>query len=92
MSCCVRQSLPSQVTPSGQHKVGQQVPSPDQSRVKASDNYVGRILATIFSFGIYMFWWYYNQMDQPNAHFRGNWPAEDALVRAVEALGTRDPR
>ena len=66
--------------------LGQQVPSPDQSRVKAPDNYVGRILATIFSFGIYLFWWYYNQMDQPNAHFRGNWPAEDALVRAVEAL------
>ena len=37
-------------------------------------------------FGIYMLWWYYNQMEQPNAHFRGNWPAEDALVRAVEAL------
>jgi len=66
--------------------LGQQVPLPDQSRVKASDYYVGRILATIFSFGIYLFWWYYNQMDQPNAHFRANWPAEDALVRAVEAL------
>jgi hypothetical protein len=37
--------------------LGQQVPLPDQSRVKAPDNYVGRILATIFSFGIYMFWW-----------------------------------
>jgi len=66
--------------------LGQQVPLPDQSRVKAPDNYVGRILATIFSFGIYMFWWYYNQMDVPNAHFRDNWPAEDALLRGVEGL------
>ncbi|MCW3037050.1 MAG: hypothetical protein JWM17_2362 [Actinobacteria bacterium] len=62
------------------------MPLPDQSRVKAPDNYVGRILATIFSFGIYMFWWYYNQMEVPNAHFRDNWPAEDALLRAIEGL------
>jgi len=67
-------------------RFGQIVPAPDQSRVKAENNYLGRIVATIFTFGIYMFWWYYNQMDDPNRHFQVNWQQEDALVAAVQAL------
>ena len=67
-------------------QLGQQVPMPDQSRVKQEDNYVGRIVASVFSFGIYTFWWYYNQMDIPNRHFQANWPQEDALAAAVRAL------
>ena len=55
--------------------------------MKGPDNYVGRIVATIFSLGIYMFWWYYNQMEDPNQHFRSNWAHEDELVNAVDALG-----
>jgi hypothetical protein len=65
--------------------LGLHVPSPDQGQVKRPDNYVGRILAAIFSLGIYMFWWFYNQMDEPNKHFISNWAQEDELVRAVEA-------
>jgi hypothetical protein len=67
-------------------RLGQQVPSPDQGQVKGPDNYVGRIVATIFSFGIYMFWWFYNQMDEPNKHFTSNWAQEDALVIAADAV------
>ena len=66
-------------------RLGQQMPSPDQGQVKGPDNYVGRILAAIFSLGIYMFWWFYNQMDEPNKHFTSNWAQEDELVKAVEA-------
>jgi hypothetical protein len=66
-------------------RLGHQLPSPDHGRVKRPDNYVGRIVATIFSFGIYMFWWYYNQMDEPNKHFTINWAQEDELVKAVQA-------
>jgi hypothetical protein len=67
-------------------RLGQQLPSPDQGRVKGPDNYVGRILAAIFTLGIYMFWWFYNQMEEPNKHFVSNWAEEDQLVKAVEAL------
>ncbi len=67
-------------------RMGQALPAPDQSRVKGQNNYVGRILATIFSLGIYMFWWYYDQMTEPNRHFQTNWTQEDNLVRAVQAL------
>jgi hypothetical protein len=66
-------------------RLGQHVPAPDQGQVKGPDNYVGRILAAIFSLGIYMFWWFYNQMDEPNKHFTSNWAQEDQLVTAVEA-------
>lgn len=67
-------------------RLGLPVPSPDQGQVKRPDNYVGRILAAIFSLGIYLFWWFYNQMDEPNKHFTSNWVQEDELVRAVEAV------
>ena len=67
-------------------RLGQQLPSPDQGRVKRPDNYVGRILACIFSFGIYLLWWYYNQMREPNKHFAINWTQEDELVKAVGAI------
>ena len=66
-------------------RLGQHVPSPEQGQVKGPDNYVGRILAAIFTLGIYMFWWFYNQMDEPNKHFTSNWAQEDELVKAVEA-------
>jgi hypothetical protein len=67
-------------------RLGQHVPAPDQSEVKRPDNYVGRILATIFTFGIYLFWWFYNQMEEPNKHFTSNWAQEDHLLNAVTAV------
>jgi Domain of unknown function (DUF4234) len=67
-------------------RLGQPVPAPNQARVKGQNNYVGRIVATVFSLGIYLFWWYYNQMMDPNRHFETNWAQEDALVAAVQAL------
>ena len=67
-------------------RFGQSLPAPDQTRVKGQNNYVGRIVATIFSLGIYLFWWYYNQMMDPNHHFEVNWTQEAALVAAVQAL------
>jgi hypothetical protein len=67
-------------------QLGQQVPLPDQGQLKQPDNYVGRILATFFTFGIYLFWWTYNQMTVPNEHFATNWAQEDRLVSAVNAV------
>ncbi len=67
-------------------RLGQHLPAPGQGQVKQPDNYVGRILATICTFGIYLFWWFYNQMDEPNKHFASNWAQEDDLVNAVNAV------
>jgi hypothetical protein len=67
-------------------RLGQHLPSPDQDPVKRPGNYLGRILATIFTLGIYMLWWFYNQMDEPNKHFTSNWAQENHLVNAVDAI------
>ena len=67
-------------------RFGQTVPAPDQRRVKGENNYAGRIVASVLSFGIYGLWWLYDQMAEPNRNFRENWPQEDALVAAVQAL------
>lgn len=72
-------------------RLGQHVRSPDQNRVKRPDNYVGRVLAAFFSFGIYLLWWYYNQMQAPNEHFASNWVQEDELARAIEAISNSRP-
>jgi hypothetical protein len=66
-------------------RLGQQVPAPDPSRQKGKQNYAGRIVASIFSCGVYFYWWMYNQMDDVNKHFLWNWPWEDALAGAVQA-------
>jgi hypothetical protein len=65
-------------------RLGQYLPAPDPGQVKGPDNYVGRILAAIFSLGIYMFWWYHDQMEKPNKHFVSNWAQEEEMVTAVE--------
>jgi len=65
-------------------RLGQHLPAPDPGQVKGPDNYVGRIVAAIFTLGIYMFWWYHDQMEQPNKHFASNWAHEEELVTAVE--------
>jgi len=67
-------------------RLGQDVPSPGQGHVKGPDNYVGRILAAIFSLGIYMLWWFHDQMEKPNGHFISNWAEEDHMVKVVEAI------
>jgi hypothetical protein len=67
-------------------RFGYSVPFPDTGRVKGQQNYVGRVVATIFSFGVYLLWWYHDMMVEPNHHFYTNWSQEDALAAAVQAM------
>jgi len=67
-------------------RFGHALPYPDPERVKGRHNYVGRIVATVFSIGIYLLWWYHDMMVEPNRHFYTNWAQEDALATAVQAL------
>jgi hypothetical protein len=54
--------------------------------LKGQHNYVGRILAVVFSLGIYFLWWYYNMMQEPNRHFQANWSEEDFLVVVFQGV------
>jgi hypothetical protein len=67
-------------------RLGQNVPAPDPSRRKGPHNYVGRIVASIGSCGVYFYWWLYNMMDDVNKHFLWNWPWEDALANSIQAM------
>jgi hypothetical protein len=67
-------------------RLGYSLPFPDAHRLKGRHNYVGRIVATFFSFGIYFFWWYYNMMQEPNVHFRANWSQEDVLAAVFSTM------
>ena len=67
-------------------RLGHSLPPPDQSRVKGQHNYVGRIIASVLSLGIYAIWWQYNMMTEPNRHFQTNWEQEDALSNAVQVM------
>jgi hypothetical protein len=67
-------------------RLGQDVPAPDPGRQKGPHNYAGRIVASIGSCGVYFYWWLHNMMDDGNRHFLWNWPWEDALNNAIQAM------
>lgn len=67
-------------------RLGQTLPFPDPARVKGQHNYVGRVVATFFSGGIYFLWWYHDMMVETNRHFYVNWAQEDDLAAAVQSL------
>ena len=50
---------------------------------KGNHNYVGRVVATIFTAFIYTLWWQYNIMGDGNGHFEENWAWEDGLRGAL---------
>jgi hypothetical protein len=65
-------------------RLGTPVVTPDPGRLHQAENYVGRIIAAIFTCGIYSWFWLYNIMDDGNRHFTANWAWEDSLARAVQ--------
>jgi hypothetical protein len=67
-------------------RLGAPVVPPDPARLKQKHNYVGRIIATIFTCGIYFYWWEYNVMVDGNRHFAHNWVWEDDLAQGVQSL------
>ena len=56
---------------------------PRTERKSGPHNYVGRIIASIFTGGIYALWWEYNLMTDANEHFLSDWTREDAFAAAT---------
>ncbi|MEX2292904.1 MAG: hypothetical protein WD691_03875 [Acidimicrobiales bacterium] len=54
---------------------------------KGQHNYIGRIVATLATCGIYALWWVYNLMIEGNEHQRRNWASDDALWTAAGSFG-----
>lgn len=72
-------------------RLGHPLPEPDPSRVKGNHDYVGRVIATVFSCGIYLYWWTYDVQVEGNRHLEQNWPWDDALVAAVTQMAGTAP-
>jgi hypothetical protein len=53
---------------------------------KQRHNYVGRVIATLVSCGIYGLWWLADMMREGNNHQHRNHVSEDALVAAAQTL------
>jgi hypothetical protein len=69
-------------------RLGRPIAAPDPTASKGRHNTVGRIVATIASFGIYSLWWLRDLMVEGNAHFERNWQFEDELARASQSFMT----
>ena len=67
-------------------RLGAPIPPPDPSRLNQHHNYVGRVIATLLTCGIYGLWWQYDVMTEGNRHLAQNWVWEDALAQAVQQL------
>jgi hypothetical protein len=67
-------------------RLGQPLPQPDAARIKGKHNYLARVIVSIVTVGIYVLWWTYNIMNEPNRHFETNWVWEDSLAHAAQAL------
>jgi hypothetical protein len=66
--------------------LGIAVTPPDPARVKQRHNYVGRIIASLATCGLYTLWWQYDVMVDWNRHFEHNWRWEDDLAGGVQSL------
>lgn len=67
-------------------RLGAPVEAPNPGRLKGPHNYVGRVIASIATCGIYQLWWTYDVMTEGNRHFQENWRWEDSLAHSVQQL------
>lgn len=65
-------------------ELGGSLPAPVPA-AKRPHSYVGRIVASVFTFGLYAFWWTNDLMREGNANFAADRAWEDAVALAVGA-------
>jgi len=68
-------------------RLGTPIATPDPAQLHRPYEYVGRVIATLLTCGIYWLWWMYNLMVDGNAHFAKDWAWEDSLAQAVQTGG-----
>jgi hypothetical protein len=69
--------------------LGASVALPAAGPTKQQHSYVGRVVATLLTCGLYSLWWLYNLMVEGNDHQRRNWASDDAWWTASDALAVR---
>jgi len=69
--------------------LGVPMATPTSHPDKGRHNYVGRIVATVATLGIYVLWWVYDLMRDGNEHQRRNWASDDALWTTASTFAAR---
>jgi hypothetical protein len=59
---------------------------PPAGPTKQPHGYIGRVVALVFSCGIYGLWWLYDLMTEGNEHQTRSWASDDALWTAAGAM------
>ncbi len=67
-------------------RLGAALPTPDPTRIKGRHNYVGRVIATVATCGLYELWRLYDVQVEGNRHLAVNGAWDDALVAALRTL------
>lgn len=62
-------------------ELGVVLPAPVPA-AKQPHNYVGRVLAVVFTLGLYSLWWVADVMREGNANFQQDYAWEDAIARS----------
>ena len=66
-------------------ELGTALPLPSRA-AKDPHNYVGRLLATVFTAGVYSLWWVADLMREGNTNYQQGYAWEDALKRSLEGV------
>jgi hypothetical protein len=67
-------------------RLGAPVALPMTLPPRGPHNYAARIVVSLLTCGLYVFWWQYDVMTEGNRHFIIDWQFEDGLAGAVQRL------
>jgi len=67
----------------GLYKVGTPVMTPYAPRAQEERSFVLYLILTIFTGGLFMYYWWYTTIKDPNEHYEQQWEVEDAISSAI---------
>ncbi|MFM7224388.1 MAG: hypothetical protein ACKO1Y_02980 [Actinomycetota bacterium] len=67
-------------------RLGAPLASPAPQPARAPHNDAARIIVSLLTCGLYVFWWQYDVMTEGNRHFTADWRYEDGLAASVQHL------
>lgn len=67
----------------GLYKVGTPVMTPYAPRAPEERSFVLYLVLSIFTGGLFMYYWWYTTVKDPNVHYEQQWEIEDAISSAI---------
>lgn len=67
----------------GLYKVGTPVMTPYAPRTPEERSFALYLILSIFTAGLFMYYWWYTAIKDPNEHYKQQWRVEDAISSAI---------